>query len=92
MSELNVDNFVKKIKDMSERDRKKVHQEDLINLIIQLPDNDVNYDSKILELTAAINGVRSQANSNAANILLLKSTNDDLHILNESAKVEMGLM
>ena len=57
-----------------------IRQEDLINLIIQLPgdfrkDISPNTDAKIEELTAAINFVRAQATSNIAELMNIKTEN-----------------
>ena len=38
---LTVNNFIKTIKEMSPRERSKIRAETLINLIIQLPEDDV---------------------------------------------------
>ena len=88
MSDLNVENFVKKIKEMTERERKKVSKEELINLIILLPD-EVSDVAKYVELTAAINYIRTRANTNAAEILLLKSSNDEILKENETLKTDI---
>ena len=81
-AELTCENFVSLIKSMSARERNKIHQEDLINLIIKLPDdfgNEVSsdLDSK-MDMMAAISLVRAQATSNSAEILILKTENATL--------------
>ena len=64
MAGLTVENYVTKIKEMTDRERKKIRLEELLNIIIQVPDvsSEVNFG----DLTAAINCIRSQTNSNAA--------------------------
>ena len=93
-TELKCDNFVSAIKCMSSRERNK------INLIIQLPgdfrkDVSRDTDSKIEELTSAINLVRAQA-SNTAELMNFKTENvtlrkDNEMILASSSNMKEGI-
>ena len=74
--ELTCFNFVSAMKSISSRERNKIRQEELINLIIQLPrdfavEESADIGSKFAELTSAINFVRAQVTSNTSELLNL---------------------
>ena len=79
-AELTCDNFINVIKSMSSRERNKIRQEELINLIIQLPEDfgkEVSADIgvKMDDLMAAVSLIRAQVTSNTAEIIILKTEN-----------------
>ena len=82
---------------MSARERNKIRQEDLINLIIKLPDDFGNeassdLDSKMDNMMAAISLVRAQATSNSAEILILKTENATLRREKESNLADVSIV
>ena len=93
--ELTCSNFISSIKSMATRERNKIHQEDLINLIMQLPDDFKNnvmadIDLKFIELTAAINYIRTQTTSNTSEVLKLKNENITLSKENELVNLKLS--
>ena len=79
---------------MTTRERNKIRQEDLINLIMQLPDDfknnvTVDVDLKFIEVTVAINYIRTQITSNSSDILNLK--NEIITLSKENALVNLEL-
>ena len=91
---LTVDNFISRIKCMDDRARKKLRAEEIIDLILQLPDNYSeiqNIQGKKIEtledtirnLVASIDFVRNQAVKNSAEILKLININKDYEKHNE---------
>jgi hypothetical protein len=93
-ADLTPENFIQNIKHMNERDRKKLRAEDLIKIILLVPDNFLvpsiqsNIEKKIIELNAAVDFVKTHAISNTSEIAQLKIDNIDLRIVNESLKHE----
>ena len=89
-ADLTPENFIMNIKNMNDRDRKKLRAEDIIRVILQVPDNfiasnnQVNFDNKLLELSAAIDFVKSQAINNTAEIAQIKLENTELRNVNAS--------
>ena len=92
--ELTCSNFISSIKSMTTRERNKIHQDDLINLIMQkilrimLP---ADIDLKFIELTAAINYIRTQITSNTSEILNLKNENITLSKVSELVNLVLEL-
>ena len=92
MSELTLENFVQKIKAMSPRDRNKVSKEELINLIIQLPDESApsiesfnNLSSRVDGLVNLISFTQSQVADNSATIRNLERSNESL--INDNSRL-----
>ena len=77
---------------MIEREREKIRQEDLVNIIIQLSgDSDsFNNDGESFhnELSASVDFVRSEAMNNPTEINRLKVLNNELSKENEILKQE----
>ena len=88
MTELNVNNFVSVIKSMDSRERGKLRAADLINLIIQLPDQPspeiTDLTSKFDSLLSHFNVLESRCNNNTAEIFALKEINGVLVGKNEN--------
>ena len=93
MAELTVDNFIPQIKSMNDREKGKLRAMDLIDLIIQLPDEQspilVDISSKVEALinTVAILDLRS--NNNAAEITALKDNKKQVKKSNKAFQVEV---
>ena len=92
MSELTLENFVQKLKAMSPRDRNKVSKEELISLIIQLPDESApsiesfnNLSSRVDGLVNLISFTQSQVADNSATIRNLERSNESL--INDNSRL-----
>ena len=87
--ELTPTNFIQRIKSMNETDRKKVRLQQLMSLILQVPD-DISTESpnnsviaeKLSELSASIDYIKSMSTNNAAEIILLQTANQNLTVEN----------
>ena len=94
MADLTMNNFVSKIKEMNERERKRISLSELINIILQLPcdfesgTNVESFHEKFAELNAAIDFVKTQAINNTTEILILKNVNNDIRTENIALKEE----
>ena len=95
MSEpLTVENFITKIKAMSERERNKIRAVDLINLIVMMPEQSTpspndefnSLNEKINGLVASVEFVNSQAVKNSASLQNISVVNNELKLENESLK------
>lgn len=89
---LTVDNFILRIKQMDERERKKIRAPDLIELILQLPDdNDFTKQTEkinslemtVQNLCASFEIIKTDTSKNAAEILILTQKNIELKTNNE---------
>ena len=92
MSDLTVDNFITSIKAMSERERKKVNLAELINIIMQLPDDFMNpneTDSKIGKLETLMEIVQKQGLENADTIQNIQVENTRITIENNELKADL---
>ena len=93
MAELTVDNFIRQIKSMNDREKGKLRAMDLIALIIQLPDEqspilmDISGKVEALINTVAILDVRS--NNNVAEITALKDNKKQVEESNKALQVEV---
>ena len=82
-SELTPTNFIRFIKIMNEREKKKIRLEELFSLIMQAPDNIIDaassdIEGKLVDLTASIEFVKTVSSNNAAEILNLQVENKNL--------------
>ena len=81
MTQMSVEKLVSCTKEMDERERKKLRAQDLIELVLLLPENDtVNQDMKINALEESVNSlvasveiICNQSIHNAVEILNLSS-------------------
>ena len=87
---LTLANFVDIIKNMGERERKKLTAEELIDLIIQIPDAPAT--NELAELRAAIDHLTKISSVNQTEILALKTSNDDLVKKHTSLNLEITLL
>ena len=82
MADLNVNNFVHEIKIMQPRDRKHLRAEDLIKLILQLPDSPspdlMDVSTKVNDILASMAQVQKVALENSHEIIKLKDSNSQL--------------
>ena len=74
---LTVDNFVREIKNMDARARGKLRTEDLVNLIVQVPDRD-EQSPKIDEITRIVTDLQNSVIANSQEILKIKVENQVL--------------
>ena len=82
-------NFIHVVKQMSVQDRNLLKIDDIINLILEAPEqNDMEnlVSKKINEFAGALETVRQQSISNAAEIVTLKKANDNLKEELDSSK------
>ena len=92
MAELTVDNFIRQIKSMNDREKGKLRAMDLIALIIQLPDEqspilmDISGKVEALINTVAISDLQ---NNNAAEITALKDNEKQVKESNKELRVEV---
>lgn len=97
MEELNVDNYVTKIKAMSERERSKIQIKRLLEIICQVPDLP-NIDvpavvsTQIDELRGSIRHINEMATRNSTELQSLKIQNEDLLKSNIALKAETDLL
>ena len=100
-TELTAENFISKIKSMNERERKKIRAEELIQFILQVPDDVVTARNTITEekvnmLIASMDVIKSQSITNASKIETIhekntKLTEDNVYLMkqNESTQNEL---
>ena len=74
---LTVDNFVREIKNMDARARGKLRTEDLVNLIVQVPDRD-DQSPKIDEMMRIVTDLQNSVIANSQEILKIKVENQVL--------------
>ena len=83
---LTVENFITEIKAMLPRDRKHIRSEELINLILLLPDPPsieiIDLSTKMTELSTQMNQIQQSAIDNSQEIIKLKDSNAELHRIN----------
>ena len=97
---LTVENFIMRIKEMDDRERKKIRLQDLIDIILLLPDNfnikEVEkiktLEETIANLVASVENIRSQSVQNAAEIINLNSRNNDLETQNEQILSDIHIL
>ena len=82
-AEITPENFIEVIQSMTESERKKITKADLIKLIMNAPvrkaeDLNTSNDSRVNDLFAAVEMIRSQSSTNAVEILNLKKSNEIL--------------
>ena len=86
MEGLTVENFIVKIKAMQPRERKHIRADELINIIIQLPDTLVQNSDKISnsisEIMNTLSQVQKVALENSQEIMKLKDDNSKLQKIN----------
>ena len=82
MTTLTPTNFVTVINAMGERERKKLRLEDILDLILQVPENLDNVHDKVSELIADMEQIKAQANKNSNEILAIKTNNFDMRDFN----------
>lgn len=89
--DLTVENFVGRIKNMSEPERRKLTTKKLIELICQIPDP-VPVATELTELRAAVAHVTKIASVNQAEIRSLKASNDEYVKSNLGLQQEINLL
>ena len=100
-TELTALNFITKIKSMNKRERKKIRAEELIQIILQVPDDVVTANNAITEdkfsmLISAIDSIKSQSISNALKIETIqeknvKLTEDNLSLIKHNESIQKEL-
>ena len=97
---LTVDNFISRIKEMDERDRKKLRLQEIIELILMLPEDliNINSDAKFNSMGATINNlaasveiIRAQSIQNTAEILKINNSNCELTLENTKLASELAI-
>ena len=88
MADLTPENFVARIKTMAPRERGKLLKDDLINLILQIPESSApsleSFNAlKVEGLVNTCSFFQSQVVDNSASIRNLEKTNDDLSAKNK---------
>ena len=84
---LTVDNFVQKIKTMSDRQRSKLLAAELVELIMQLPESIIYpSDEKFNKLESMIEVIKTQSLQNASTIQAVQATNVNLTEENSELK------
>ena len=98
MARLTVKNFVSRVKEMDEIDRKRLGARELIELILLLPENDTSnqnlkmnslVEETVNSLVASVEFVRTQSIQNAAEILNLSTRNAELARRNEDLTTQL---
>ena len=89
--------FVQNIKEMQPRDRAKLRAEDLINLILQLPNTDLlskfaDIHARILDLSSAFEISKIHVQENTASIKTLTESNASLKNDNADLKSELAVL
>ena len=95
---LTVDNFISRIKEMDERERKKLCLQEIIELILMLPEDLINSDGKFNSMGATINNlaasveiIRSQSIQNTAEILKVNNSNHELTLENTKLASDLAI-
>ena len=90
MADMTPENFIQKIKAMSQQQKNHLKKAEIMELIMNAPDQTGPVDIKFSEMTVAIDLIKKQCMSNAADVVQLKSIKDELNKENVELRADLN--